>query len=717
LADDKSGDEEKQKGAGSDGAKPGTVGQATPSNSAAPSGLGSDYQFFVEGSSGGYNFGLGQSDHPATPQLDTSLPDWFKNASAGNLSASAPQPQTLKATAPSLPMPTSVPSLPSQPVPPASPGVPRANSLTATENVVVPELAQMLSLPLPQDLLQVSGIFEAAGLSATPDLFQMQEPSASQAPLGTQDTSVLPDSFQTPDLPVTPDLFQAADSPAPADLYQAPDPPVTPDLFPTPVLPDKTDLFANAPSSSESAVPAPAPTATSWTPPPPPPRAVEIWPSKPSPAQVSPQIPKPSPAPAPTPSSTPAADRQEGVPFMYSAPPQVAALRRPIAGAMPVPLDLIYDRRFDNLTLPADLNHTVERIFSLNDLDFNGFVDFNEITTMLEGDELTISEKQMVQLIYQVGKQIVSERPVTDHTVVPVMSKDDFKLAFASVVNSAFAGLATGSQQTPAPKAFIPTVYAEDDYPLGSIKSQAVKLGTMGDAYFAACLVSMIDMQPRSIMRMINTSQMQTFIILFPGQHGKGLEIMPPRAEEIMHYGLAEKYGYWYPLLEKAYGMYVAQHHKLASSLEHGKDPFARTAQAMEALTNGHTGSLVVADFDPEGLRARIMAILSKGKMMVAISADFIAQSATVAGAAPQPLSPYAVQGYDQNTARMIVRGVGTVNTKNLDESVLRLTTEQFAHYFKMIYFEKELENAGPATDIRLTKPASNPWRKVPGES
>jgi hypothetical protein len=390
-------------------------------------------------------------------------------------------------------------------------------------------------------------------------------------------------------------------------------------------------------------------------------------------------------------------------------------------GVKPAPLELRFDERFNKLSLPKELNQTVERIFSLNDLDFNGFVDFSEITKMLEGDELTASEKQFVQLIYQVGKKIVAERPIADQAVVPVMSKEDFKLAFASILNGAFAGMATGapekSNAPQPPRNFRPTVYAEEDYPLGSIKAQAVKLGTMGDAYFAACLVSMIDLQPRSIMRMINNSNDQSYIITFPGLHGKGLELMPPRAEEIMHYGLADKYGYWYPLLEKAFGMYVAQHHQLAASLEHGKDPFARTAQAMEALTSAHTGRLIVSDFEPDQIRVRILEILAKGKIVVAISTDGIAQGATIAGAAPLPSKPYAVQGFDQNTAKMIVRGVGTVNTSDLDESVLRLATGQFAHYFKIIYFEKDLENAGPANvDIHPAKPGNNPWRKLPGE-
>ncbi len=413
--------------------------------------------------------------------------------------------------------------------------------------------------------------------------------------------------------------------------------------------------------------------------------------------------------------------QQAAHPVIAAAPPPVAAVRHVPGAPRPVPLDLRFDERFNKLSLPNELSQTVERIFSLNDLDFNGFVDFDEITTMLKGEELTTSEKQFVQMIYQVGKKIVAERPVGDNNQVPVMSKEDFKLAFASVLKGVLPGFVGGTGEPPAvpqpTKSFRPTLYAEDDYPLGSIKAQAVKLGTMGDAYFAACLVSMIDLQPRSIMRMINNSHDQTYLITFPGLHGKSIELMPPRAEEIVHYGLAETYGYWYPLVEKGYGMYIAQQHKLAAAMEKSRDSSSRVAQAMEALTSAQVGTLIVADFEPVQLRDRILEKLAKGKIAVAISNDGISQAATVAGAAPLPLQPYAVQGFNQGTDRMIVRGVGTVNTFNLDESVLKLTIEQFAHYFKIVYYEKDLENQRPANiEIHPAKPGNNPWRKQPGE-
>jgi len=405
----------------------------------------------------------------------------------------------------------------------------------------------------------------------------------------------------------------------------------------------------------------------------------------------------------------------------FVPPLPMPAVRKMEGGACPKPLDLHLDPRFSQLTLPKELGQTVDRVFSLNDLDFNGFVDFEEIIKMLEGDELSSSEKQFVQLIYQVGKKIVGERPVPDSSVVPVMSRDDFKLAFASVLKTMLPDVAAHSKDPAAKheelKAFRPTVYAEDDYPLGSIKPQAVRLGTMGDAYFAACLISLIDLQPRAIMRMINPVTDQAFVVNFPGLRSRGIDVLPPRAEEIMHYGLSEKYGYWYPLLEKSYGIYVAKHHQLASSMDHGSDPFPRTAQAIEALTGSHTGLLVGADFEPDQLRNRILEILSHGKIVVAIANDGIAKGAIVAGVAPVSAKPYAVQGYDNATSLMVVRGIGTVNTADLNEPVLRLTTATFSQYFKLIYFEKDSDQSEHAgIDLHATKPAKNPWRKLPGE-
>ena len=103
---------------------------------------------------------------------------------------------------------------------------------------------------------------------------------------------------------------------------------------------------------------------------------------------------------------------------------------------------------------------------------------------------------------------------------------------------------------------------------------------------------------------------------------------------------------------------------------------------------------------------------------MVAMSTDNISQASTIAGAAPLPSKPYAVQGFDQNSNKMIVRGVGTVNLSNLDEAVLRLSAEEFVHYFKTIFYEKEAERpiVGGPDPHAVSNPATgmNHWRKLP---
>ena len=48
-------------------------------------------------------------------------------------------------------------------------------------------------------------------------------------------------------------------------------------------------------------------------------------------------------------------------------------------------LNLAADRRFANLHLTRELSDTVDRIYSLVDLDFNGFVDFSELNRVLTG--------------------------------------------------------------------------------------------------------------------------------------------------------------------------------------------------------------------------------------------------------------------------------------------------------------------------------------------
>ena len=75
-----------------------------------------------------------------------------------------------------------------------------------------------------------------------------------------------------------------------------------------------------------------------------------------------------------------------------------------------VSLYLRQDERYKNLTLPEDMEVSVSRIFGLVDLDFNGYVEFDEMNRVLESDDLSLSEKGIVKLVLNEAHKILMER-------------------------------------------------------------------------------------------------------------------------------------------------------------------------------------------------------------------------------------------------------------------------------------------------------------------
>jgi len=385
------------------------------------------------------------------------------------------------------------------------------------------------------------------------------------------------------------------------------------------------------------------------------------------------------------------------------------------------PLHLALDKRFASLLLTAELSATVDRIYSLVDLDFNGYVDFFEMSSVLDGDHLSESEKGFVRLIYAVGCKILAERPTLADGTVPAMTKQDFALAFAfqcasTLGNTAAANkgiLASGDQ----PQTFSeskPTLYADIDYPLVSIKSSAVKLGTTGDAYFAAGISALAESRPRAVMRMICENIDHSFTINFPGVNGKPLEVMPPRPEELMRYNVAAKYGFWFPLLEKAYGINLAQTHRLATKLsDHRNESFARASEVIESITAASTGTLVTADCAPDDLLRQVANLVGKKHLLIAVSSDFVPEASTFTGMAPIANKPYPLIALDVQRSQLYLASVYGEQSA-LGEEPMHFNTEQFLRYFKVIYFEEDSDTKVSHLMRSTQKPSSggNPWKK-----
>ncbi len=391
----------------------------------------------------------------------------------------------------------------------------------------------------------------------------------------------------------------------------------------------------------------------------------------------------------------------------------------------PVPLHLATDMRFASLVLSPELAATVDRIYSLVDLDFSGYVDFPEMSSVLNSEHLSDSEKSFVRMIYAVGCKILGERPAVASSTVPVLTQDDFRRAFAyQCANTLGADakskgvLASSNQGAGAAQRFTeikPTLYADNDYPQMSLQPSAVRLGTMGDAFFAAGVSSLAESRPRALLRILSENLDHSFSVAFPGAHGNPLDVMPPRPEEILRYGLVAKYGFWFPLLEKAYGIHLAQKHRLASKLaEPRNEAFSRSSQVIETLTAAFTGTLVTADCSPQDLLLQLSDLIARKRIVIAVSSDFVPESSSFAGIAPTANKPYPLTGFDRQRGQIFLSSIYGHDTHHEDEP-LRFTTEQFLQYFKVIYFEQEVAPVQKASNLMRStqKQGLNPWKKA----
>ncbi|MDP3508786.1 MAG: hypothetical protein Q8T09_12415 [Candidatus Melainabacteria bacterium] len=389
----------------------------------------------------------------------------------------------------------------------------------------------------------------------------------------------------------------------------------------------------------------------------------------------------------------------------------------------PVPLHLATDKRFAQLALAPELAATVDRIYSLVDLDFSGYVDFPEMSSVLSSDHLSDSEKSFVRMIYAVGCKILGERPAVSSSTVPVLTQDDFRRAFAyqcantlgadAKSKGVLASAAQGREAAPRFTEIKPTLYADNDYPQMSLQPGAVRLGTMGDAFFAAGVSSLAESRPRALLRILSENLDHSFSVAFPGAHGNPLDVMPPRPEEIIRYGLVAKYGFWFPLLEKAYGIHLAQKHRLASKLsEPRNEAFARSSQVIETLTAAFTGTLVTADCSPQDLLLQLSDLIARKRIVIAVSSDFVPESSSFAGTAPAANKPYPLTGFDRQRGYVFLSSIYGHDTHH-EEEPLRFTAEQFLQYFKVIYFEQEAAPAAISNLMRTTQKQSlNPWKK-----
>ncbi len=391
-------------------------------------------------------------------------------------------------------------------------------------------------------------------------------------------------------------------------------------------------------------------------------------------------------------------------------------------------LDLKNDERFRDCRLPADLEEAAVRIFSLVDLDFNRLVDFEEMNKVLSLDDLTASEKGIVRLVLGAAQTVYSSRPRLEgggeQIDLPALSMEDFRLAFAREYTSIYGAnliqpqvqsqsqapnsIPTGreSAAVPAKASPKPLLFANADFPLTSIKPDAVRLGTIGDAYFASVLCAMAETNPRAILRMIRSNLDGSYSICFPGSRQPPFDVMPPRKDELEVYGLTERYGFWYPLLEKSYGIFLAKRTGLQNQFSANKSQVAsRAATAIDTGLMSAAGQIVVPDFAADELLERLLHLFKDNLVAIAVTHDDMSR---LKGPRPIPARPYPILAV--NAERRFIKLNSIYDeVAGLD---LDLSAEQFSSSFRLVFFEKLSEPAMETKKQGSVRPSGNPWKK-----
>ncbi len=207
-----------------------------------------------------------------------------------------------------------------------------------------------------------------------------------------------------------------------------------------------------------------------------------------------------------------------------------------------------------------------------------------------------------------------------------------------------------------------------NESPFESIVPQGVNQEGLGDCYFLGPLASLAATEAgkKKILDMITVNEADssgrtTYTITFPADPENPVTIEAPTETELARFGGGTKYGYWAPLLEKAFGAYMARKTEQHQGLPHLAVPFGATLEDVGAVLSP-SDPLVSNPRTYSGgeLAATIEQALAQGDF-VAVSSY---ENATVNGQkVPSPYSVkqlglatnhvYGVVDYDKQTGEV----------------------------------------------------------------
>jgi hypothetical protein len=130
-----------------------------------------------------------------------------------------------------------------------------------------------------------------------------------------------------------------------------------------------------------------------------------------------------------------------------------------------------------------------------------------------------------------------------------------------------------------------------NESPLESIVPQGVNQEGLGDCYFLGPLASLAATEAgkKKILDMITVNEADssgrtTYTITFPADPENPVTVEAPTATELARFGGGTEHGFWAPLLEKAFGAYLASKSDDSDDLPHLAIPYGATLEDVGAI-------------------------------------------------------------------------------------------------------------------------------------
>ncbi len=261
--------------------------------------------------------------------------------------------------------------------------------------------------------------------------------------------------------------------------------------------------------------------------------------------------------------------------------------------------------RFDQITTgeqrkhqepPQQLLQTVEDLFARVDINSDGMTTIDELAAARGRGDLSKSQEEILgQILSHIGRVNSFDKSGYVDRSHWLYKKDLLALFKGIYFDEVGSRLVTGGwgleEHWQKVAGASRSLYGDAKDPLDSIKLSAIKQGGVGDCLFLAALGSVIVAHPQIVLKTIRDNANGTYAVTFAGASDEPITLDPPTQVELALYARGSEFGIWAPLIEKAYGLYLASHGRKRSIIPAENTGGARENCRSFDLLTGQTGS------------------------------------------------------------------------------------------------------------------------------